>query len=90
MNNDFLDQLEQTNITLETIAGLAAATSDLLENDPTLLTEYPSDQPGAKYKANRLIDKLMALSAATATMTKKAQHQLSATLKQAYDNMNHK
>lgn len=84
MNNNFLDQVEQMNITLETIAGLAAATSDLLENDPTLLTEYPSDQPGAKYKANRLMDKLLALSAATATMTNQAQQQLSAALKQAY------
>ena len=72
------------NITLETIAGLAAATSDLLENDPTLLTEYPSDQPGVTYRANRLLDKLMALSAATTTVTKKAQKQLSAALKQAY------
>lgn len=84
MKKNLLDQVEQANITLETIAGLAAATTDLLEDDPTLFTEYPSDQPGVTYRANRLIDKLMALSAATTTMTKKAQKQLITALNQAY------
>lgn len=84
MKNKLLDQVEQVNITLDTIAGLAAATTDLLEDDPSLFTEYPSGQLGAKYRANRLLDKLMALSAATTTVTKKAQKQLITALNQAY------
>lgn len=71
-----IDQVENTNITLETILGLAQTTNDLIQDEITLLTKYPSDDNGKRYRADRLATKLLALSAATIEATKKAQIQI--------------
>lgn len=71
-----IDQVENTNITLETILGLAQTTNDLIQDEIKLLTEYPSDDSGKRYQADRLATKLLALSAATIEATKKAQIQI--------------
>lgn len=71
-----IDQIENTNITLETILGLAQTTNDLILDEVKLLNEYPSDDSGKRYRADRLATKLLALSAATIEATKKAQIQI--------------
>lgn len=71
-----IDQVENTNITLETILGLAQAANDSIQDEIELLTEYPSDDNGKKYRADRLATKLLALSAATIEEAKKAQVQI--------------
>lgn len=71
-----INQVEATNITLETILGLSQAINDLLSDSVTLLTEYPSKDNGKKYRADRLGSKLLALSAASIQMTEKAQGQI--------------
>ncbi|WP_283594710.1 hypothetical protein [Limosilactobacillus galli] len=71
-----LNQVEDTNITLETVLGLAQTVNDLVSDNITLLTDYPSQDGGEKYQANRLATKLTALSAATIQATEKAQSQV--------------
>lgn len=73
-----LDQVEVTGITLETILCLSRAINDLLEDDITLFTEYPSKDSGTRYRADRLGGKLLALSATTIQETKRAQKQIEA------------
>ena len=71
-----INQVEATNITLETVLGLSQAINDLLSDSITLFTEYPSQDNGQKYRADRLGSKLLALSAASIQMTEKAQGQI--------------
>ena len=76
-----LNQVEDTNITLETVLGLAQTVNDLVSDNITLLTDYPSQDGGKKYQANRLATKLTALSAATIQATEKAQGQVNTAVK---------
>ena len=71
-----INQVEATNITLETVLGLSQTINDLLSDSITLFTEYPSQDNGKKYRADRLGSKLLALSAASVQMTEKAQGQI--------------
>ena len=43
-----IDQVEDTNITLDTVKGLAQTINDLLEDNVSLFTEYPSTHKGVK------------------------------------------
>ena len=76
-----ITQVENTNLTLDTILGLAQAVNDLVSENIALLTDYPSQDDGTKYKANRLATKLAALSAATIQATEKAQSQVNTAVK---------
>lgn len=81
MKKTSLNQIEDTNITLETVLGLAQTVNDLVSDNITLLTDYPSKSNGEKYQANRLATKLMALSTATIQATEKAQGQVNTAVK---------
>lgn len=70
-----IDQVEDANITLDTVKGLAQTINDLLEDNVSLFTEYPSTHKGVKWQADRLVTKLLALAKATITATTNAQNQ---------------
>lgn len=76
-----IDQVEDTNITLDTVKGLAQTINDLLEDNVSLFTEYPSTNKSAKWQADRLVTKLLALAKATITATTNAQIKLKPLLK---------
>ena len=71
-----IDQVEDTNVTLDTVKGLAQTINDLLEDNVSLFTEYPSTHKGVKRQADRLVTKLLALAKATITATANAQNQI--------------
>ena len=71
-----IDQVEDTNITLDTVKGLAQTIHDLLEDNVSLFTEYPSTNKSAKWQADNLVTKLLALAKATITATANAQNQI--------------
>ena len=71
-----IDQVEDANITLDTVLGLAQTINDLLEDNVSLFTEYPSTHKGVKWQADRLVTKLLALAKATITATENAQNQI--------------
>lgn len=71
-----IDQVEDTNITLDTVKGLAQTINDLLEDNVSLFTEYPSTNKGVKWQADNLLTKLLALAKATITATENAQNQI--------------
>ena len=71
-----IDQVEDTNVTLDTVKGLAQTINDLLEDNVSLFTEYPSTHKGVKWQADRLVTKLLALAKATITATENAQNQI--------------
>ena len=71
-----IDQVEDANITLDTVKGLAQTINDLLEDNVSLFTEYPSTHKGVKWQADNLVTKLLALAKATITATEKAQNQI--------------
>ena len=71
-----IDQVEDANITLDTVKGLAQTINDLLEDNVSLFTEYPSTHKGVKWQADRLVTKLLALAKATITATTNAQNQI--------------
>ena len=71
-----IDQVEDTNVTLDTVKGLAQTINDLLEDNVSLFTEYPSTHKGVKWQADRLVTKLLALAKATITATTNAQNQI--------------
>ena len=79
-----IDQVEDTNVTLDTVKGLAQTINDLLEDNVSLFTEYPSDNASVKFRANRLADKLLALASATITATTNAQNQIETVAKDFY------
>lgn len=81
-----IDQVESTNIILDTILGLSQTLNDLLEDNITLLTAYPSTDESEKKKANRLATKLLALSSATTSETKQAQTQIEQSVKALIEN----
>lgn len=76
MDRTNIDQIENVNVTLETVLGLAQTISDLIENDISLFNIYPSNDEGEKRRMKRLGSKLNALSSATITATEKAQQQI--------------
>ena len=71
-----IDQVEDTNITLDTVKGLAQTINDLLEDNVSLFTEYPSTHKDVKWQADNLVAKLLALAKATITATENAQNQI--------------
>ena len=71
-----IDQVEDTNITLDTVKGLAQTINDLLEDNVSLFTEYPSTNKGVKWQADNLVTKLLALAKATITAPTNAQNQI--------------
>ena len=75
-----IDQVEDTNITLDTVKGLAQTINDLLEDNVSLFTEYPSTHKGVKWQADRLVTKLQALAKATISRKRgtRTNHKLSA------------
>ena len=81
-----IDQVESTNIILDTILGLSQTLNDLLEDNIRLLTEYPSTDESEKKRANCLATKLLALSSATTSETKQAQKQIEQSVKALIEN----
>ncbi len=71
-----IDQVEDANITLDTVKGLAQTINDLLEDNVSSFTEYPSTHKGVKWQADNLVTKLLALAKATITATANAQNQI--------------
>lgn len=84
MKKTNLDQVEDANITLDTVLGLAQTINDLLEENISMLVAYPSDNASVKFRANRLADKLLALASATITATTTAQNQISTAVNGFY------
>ena len=79
-----IDQVEDTNITLDTVKGLAQTINDLLEDNVSLFTEYPSTHKGVKWQADNLVTKLLALAKATITATENAQNQIETVAEEFY------
>ena len=79
-----IDQVEDANITLDTVKGLAQTINDLLEDNVSLFTEYPSTNKSAKWQADNLVTKLLALASATITATTTAQNQISTAVNGFY------
>ncbi|MBB1086823.1 hypothetical protein [Limosilactobacillus fastidiosus] len=84
-----IDQVEDTNITLDTVKGLAQTINDLLEDNISLFTEYPSTYKGVKGQADRLVTKLLALAKATITATTTAQNQIETVAEDFYKGGDH-
>lgn len=84
MKKTNLDQVEDANITLDTVLGLAQTINDLLKENISMLVAYPSDDASVKIRANRLADKLLALASATITATTTAQNQISTAVNGFY------
>ena len=76
MKKTNLNQVEDANVTLNTVLGLAQTINDLLEDNVSLFTEYPSTHKGVKWQADNLVTKLLALAKATITATANAQNQI--------------
>ena len=79
-----IDQVEDTNIALDTVKGLAQTINDLLEDNVSLFTEYPSTHKSVKWQADNLVTKLLALAKATITATTNAQNQIETVAKDFY------
>ena len=79
-----IDQVEDTNVTLDTVKGLAQTINDLLEDNVSLFTEYPSTHKGVKWQADRLVTKLLALAKATITAMTNAQNQIETVAEDFY------
>ncbi|MQB65211.1 hypothetical protein [Limosilactobacillus reuteri] len=79
-----IDQVEDTNVTLDTVKGLAQTINDLLEDNVSLFTEYPSAHKDVKWQADNLVTKLLALAKATITATTNAQNQIETVAKDFY------
>ena len=79
-----IDQVEDANVTLNTVLGLAQTINDLLEDNVSLFTEYQSTNKGVKWQADRLVTKLLALASATITATANAQNQIETVAKDFY------
>ena len=79
-----IDQVEDTNVTLDTVKGLAQTINDLLEDNVSLFTEYPSTNKGVKWQADNLVTKLLALAKATITATENAQNQIETVAEEFY------
>ena len=79
-----IDQVEDANVTLNTVLGLAQTINDLLEDNVSLFTEYPSTNKGVKWQADRLVTKLLELASATITATANSQNQIETVAKDFY------
>lgn len=79
-----IDQVEDANVTLNTVLGLAQTINDLLEDNVSLFTEYPSTNKGVKWQADNLVTKLLALAKATITATTNAQNQIETVAEDFY------
>lgn len=77
MKNFNINQVEDINITLDTVLGLDKTVNDLLINGGMqVITNSPSTSEADIKNADRLADKLLALSNALILTTKKAQEQI--------------
>lgn len=84
MDRTTINQIEGVNVTLETVLGLAQTINDLLEDNVSLFTEYPSTHKDVKWQADRLVTKLLALAKATITATTNAQNQIETVAENFY------
>lgn len=71
-----LDHIENAGASLDTLKGLEETVNDLLEDNITLFTDYPSSDKSIKWRADRLADKLLALANAMIVTNKTTQHEL--------------
>ena len=71
-----LDHIENAAISLDTLKGLEETINDLLEENISMLMEYPSDNASVKFRANRLADKLLALASAMIATNKATKQEL--------------
>ncbi|MCH5384988.1 hypothetical protein DKZ23_10190 [Limosilactobacillus reuteri] len=79
-----IDQVEDVNITLDTVLGLARTINDLLEENILMFVEYPSNNASVKFRANRLADKLLVLASAMIAATETAQNQINTAVNSFY------
>lgn len=79
-----IGQVEDINLTLDTVLGLAQTTTDLLESDVQLLMDYPSENKAIRERADRLASKLIALSNAVTITTKQAEDQVQTVVHNYY------
>lgn len=79
-----IGQVEDINLTLDTVLGLAQTTTDLLESDVQLLMDYPSENKAIRERADRLASKLIALSNAVTIATKQAEDQVQTVVHNYY------
>lgn len=84
MKKTNLNQIENAGIALDTTLGLAQTINDLLEDNVSLFTEYPSDEKGECWQADRLVTKLLALAKATITSTTIVQNQIDTAVESLY------
>lgn len=77
MKNFNIGQVEDTNITLDTVLGLGKTINDLLVNGGMqVITNSTSTSEADIKNADRLADKLLALSNAIISTTEQAQEQI--------------
>ena len=77
MKNFNIGQVEDTNITLDTVLGLGKTVNDLLVNGGMqVITNSTSTSEADIKNADRLADKLLALSNAIISTTEQAQEQI--------------
>ena len=77
MKNFNIGKVEDTNITLDTVLGLGKTVNDLLVNGGMqVITNSTSTSEADIKNADRLADKLLALSNAIISTTEQAQEQI--------------
>ena len=77
MKNVNIGKVEDTNITLDTVLGLGKTVNDLLVNGGMqVITNSTSTSEADIKNADRLADKLLALSNAIISTTEQAQEQI--------------
>lgn len=85
MKNFNIGKVEDTNITLDTVLGLGKTVNDLLVNGGMqVITNSTSTSEADIKNADRLADKLLALSNAIISTTEQAQEQINTIVNNYY------
>ena len=85
MKNFNIGKVEDTNITLDTVLGLGKTVNDLLVNGGMqVITNSTSTSEADIKNADRLEDKLLALSNAIISTTEQAQEQINTIVNNYY------
>lgn len=85
MKNFNIGKVEDTNITLDTVLGLGKTVNDLLVNGGMqVITNSTSTSEADIKNADRLADKLLALSNAIISTTEQAQEQINTIVHNYY------
>ena len=85
MKNFNIGKVEDTNITLDTVLGLGKTINDLLVNGGMqVITNSTSTSEADIKNADRLADKLLALSNAIISTTEQAQEQINTIVNNYY------